>query len=157
MELQTIITILISLLTISSTLFVVILQRKTEKIKIIESQLSQNKYKAYYEVVNIFYEIFKNVKNDKRLNEKDLQSKLIDAKKNLFIYGSDKVFEKFTIWLTESTSNNDQLENMKYFLDLMLEIRKDMHHNKTFITKSDIMLNLIQDRIVHKEFEKIWR
>ena len=126
-RLQTIITILISLLTISSTLFVVILQRKTEKIKIIESQLSQNKYKAYYEVVNIFYEIFKNVKNDKRLNEKDLQSKLIDAKKNLFIYGSDKVFEKFTIWLTESTSNNDQLENMKYFLDLMLEIRKDMH------------------------------
>lgn len=154
MDQQTTISILISLLTISSGIFIVVLQRKTERIKIIENQLSEKKYKAYSELVAIFYNIFKDTKNNKPTNNENLTSQLIDVKKDLFIYGSYEVFRKFTNWLSFSTENQNNLNHMNYFLDLMLEIRKDMGKKKTLLTKHEIMLNLIQDKKVLDEFSK---
>ena len=130
------------------------LQRKTERIKIIENQLSEKKYKAYSELVAIFYNIFKDTKNNKPTNNENLTSQLIDVKKDLFIYGSYEVFRKFTNWLSFSTENQNNLNHMNYFLDLMLEIRKDMGKKKTLLTKHEIMLNLIQDKKVLDEFSK---
>ena len=157
MDAKTIISILVSLLTISSAIFIVVLQRKTERIKIIENQLSEKKYKAYSELVGIFYNIFKDVKNNTPADNGNLISQLIDVKKDLFIYGSDDVFRKFTTWLSFSTENQNDLNHMNYFLDLMLEIRKDMGKKNTSLTKNEIMLNLIQDKKVLDEFSEYWK
>lgn len=105
MENTIIISILISLLTISSTVFVVILQRKTEKLKIIENQLSENKYKAYINLVKVFYDILKEVRNKKEINSDVTGDKIFDAKKDIFMFGSDAVFKKFSTWLTFTSEN----------------------------------------------------
>lgn len=98
MDNNTIISVLISVLTISSTLFVVISQRKTEKLKIIENQLSQSKYKAYVDLVQVFYDTLKDVKQNKESDSNSLGSKIYDAKKDIFMFGSDEVFQKFNSW-----------------------------------------------------------
>ena len=156
MDNNTIISILISLLTVSSTLFVVILQRKTEKLKIIENQLSQNKYKAYIDLVEVFYSTIKKIKMNEGDNSIELGTKIFNAKKDILMFGSDEVFKKYTNWLTYTSENPNDPKHMSLFLDLMLEIRKDMRGNKTGITKTDIMQNLMQDRNELKKLEHWW-
>ena len=157
MDSTTIISILISLLTISSTIFIVILQRKTEKIKIIENQLSKNKYEAYIELVELFYEVIKDVRQNKESNTKALGDKIFDAKKKLFMFGSDIVFKKFNDWLCFTSENPGDQKHLKYYLELMLEIRKDMRGNKTKITKGDIMLNLMQKKDEMEKLKHTWK
>lgn len=157
MDNNTLISILISLLTISATVFVVILQRKTERIKIIENQVSQNKYKAYVELVQLFYETLKIIKAKKGDNFDHLSEKIFDAKKDIFMYGSDRVFRKFNDWLTYTSENPGDQKHLSLYLDLMLEIRKDMRGNKTRISRNDIMQNLMQNRNELKKLEHLWK
>jgi uncharacterized BrkB/YihY/UPF0761 family membrane protein len=57
--------ILVPILTFLIAIFGFLWHRQTEKIKIIENQISQNKYKAYGELVSIFYDILKDVKQNR--------------------------------------------------------------------------------------------
>lgn len=156
MDNNTIISVLISILTISSTLFVVILQRKTEKLKIVENQLSQNKYRAYIDLVQVFYETLKDVKQKKESDSNILGSKIMDAKKDIFMFGSDEVFQKFNSWLCYTSENPGDQKHLKYFLELMLEIRKDMRNNKTSLSKDDIMINLMQNKLDINKIRHLW-
>lgn len=155
MESNTIISILISLLTVSSTLFVVILQRKTEKLKIIENQLSENKYKAYIDLVEVFYDILKDVKNKKETDSNVVGNRIFDAKKDIFMFGSDAVFKKFSAWLTFTSENPGDQRHLNLYLEMMLEIRKDMH-NKTNLSKNDIMQNVMQNRSELQGLQHLW-
>lgn len=156
MDNTTIISILISLLTISSTVFVVILQRKTEKLKIIENQLSENKYKAYIDLVKVFYDILKEVRNKKETNSDVVGDKIFDAKKDIFMFGSDAVFKKFSAWLTFTSENPGDQRHLNLYLEMMLEIRKDMH-SKTNLSKNDIMQNVMQNRAELQKLEHLWK
>jgi hypothetical protein len=137
--------ILISLLAIASGVLGVLLKRQTEKLKIVEQQLSQSKYKAYSELVNIFYDVLKNTKQEKETDKIELMTRMIDSKKDLFIYGSDDIFRKFTQWLTYTTMNPDDTKHFKIFLDVLLLIRKDMGNKKTKLTYNDLLLSLTQN------------
>lgn len=95
MDVTTLISIFIAVLTAVCAIFGLIIQRKTEKIKIIESQLSEKTHIAYADLVSMFYDIFKDIKNDRKANRKSMMDRMIEAKKDLFIYGSDDVFMKF--------------------------------------------------------------
>lgn len=152
MDTATLVSIFIAVLTALCAIFGLIIQRKTEKIKIIESQLSEKKYKAYADLVGMFYNIFKDIKNDRKTNSKSMMDRMIEAKKDLFIYGSDDVFKKFNEWLCYTSEHQDDMKHTKYFLELMLLIRKDIGNNKTLLTKTDIMTNIMQDR---REVDKI--
>jgi len=91
-----------------------IIYRKTERIKIMENQLSDKKYKAYADVVSVFFGILKNTKNDKRVANKSIMDKMIDSKKDIFMYGSDAVFYAFNSFLTKSSkapSNQKEIRN----------------------------------------------
>ena len=155
MNYQLFIPVIVTALTASTAILGFLWQRQTERIKIIENQLSQNKYKAYGELVTIFYDILKDVKNKKDTNNKDLMVKLINSKKDLFIYGSDTVFKKLNIWLTYSSTHEGDPKHMNYFLDLMLEIRKDMGHKETKLTHRDIMISLIQNEKEYDTFKEL--
>lgn len=43
-----------------------LMQRKTERIKIMENQLSEKKYKAYADMVGLFFSILKDAKREKK-------------------------------------------------------------------------------------------
>ena len=122
-----------------------IMQRKIEQIKIMENQLSDKKYNAYADLVGIFFSILKNVKKEKDTNQKVLMDKMLESKKNIFMYGSDKVVIAFSKWLCSSTTGENNEQQMNKFLELMIEIRKDMCGRSSKITKYDLLLNLIQN------------
>ena len=122
-----------------------IMQRKIEQIKIMENQLSDKKYNAYADLVGIFFSILKNVKKEKDTNQKVLMDKMLESKKNIFMYGSDKVVKAFSKWLCSSTTGESNEQQMNKFLELMIEIRKDMCGHSSKISKYDLLLNLIQN------------
>ena len=126
-----------------------LLHRKTERIKIMEGQLSEKRYSAYAKLYDFFYEMFKNTKDDRNVNNKDMRNKLLDAKKELIMYGTDEVVFALNNYLSSLTdaSTYKQLDS---FLDVMLLIRKDMC-GKTKINRDAILLNIMQDK---KELQK---
>lgn len=156
MNLQSLVPILpviVGILAASTALFGFLWQRQTERLKIIEQQLSQNKYKAYSELVAIFYDLLKDIKSNKESDNNDLMNRLINSKKDLFIYGSDTVFKKYVAWLTYISTNPNDNRHLKLFLQMLVEIRKDMGNKKTKLTPKDIMISLMQNE---KEYEQVY-
>lgn len=134
------------LLPIICTILGWIIYRKTERIKIIENQLSDKKYKAYADIVSVFFGMLKDTKNDKRVDNKLIMDKIMDSKKDIFMYGSDTVFYAFNSYLTKSSKTPiNQNEIMGAFLSFMLTIRQDMCGKQSKLSIRDILINLIQD------------
>lgn len=133
-----------------------IMQRKTERIKIMENQLSEKKYAAYANMVGIFYSALKDIKKEKESNQKKIADEILESKKNIFMYGSDSVIKAFNKWLCSTSKNETQFIQLNAFLDFMIEMRKDMSGNSTNISKQDLLVNLIQNEDeVNNFLEKI--
>lgn len=116
-------------------------------------QLSEKKYKAYADAVKMFYSILKNAKANRTTNNKEMMDRMIDIKRDIFMYGSDKVFKAFNKWLLSTTNGNEKAQ-FATFLDFVLEMRKDLCNNKTNLTKHDILLNLTQSE---EEAKKLYK
>ena len=111
-----------------------------------ENQLSDKKYKAYADIVSVFFGMLKDTKNDKRVDNKLIMDKIMDSKKDIFMYGSDTVFYAFNSYLTKSSKTPiNQNEIMGAFLSFMLTIRQDMCGKQSKLSIRDILINLIQD------------
>lgn len=106
-------------------------------------QLSEKKYNAYADAVKMFYSVLKNSKLHKQNDNDEMMLKMIDIKRDIFMYGSDKVFKAFNKWLLSVEKNNEKAQ-FSAFLDFVLEMRRDLCNNKTNLTKHDILLNLTQ-------------
>jgi hypothetical protein len=130
------------------------MQRKTERIKIMENQLSDKKYAAYSELVSLFYSVLQNVKKKESGDPSAMMSNMLESKKNILMYGSDRVVKAFNKWLCSTTMNKSNYQQLDAFLDLMLEMRKDMVGNKTKVSKRDLLVNLIQNE---EEVGQIWK
>ncbi len=123
-----------------------IIHRKTERIKIMESQLSDKKYQAYAGLVDMFFKILKDTKRNNVPND-NLAEQMVDLKKDILLYGSDKVFYAYNKFFDVSTNHSGNLKLlMDAWLNLMLEIRQDMCGYSSQITKDDILFNLMQSR-----------
>lgn len=123
-----------------------IIHRKTERIKIMENQLSEKKYLAYAGIVTLFFNILKTVKAGKTSDD-DWIEKMVDLKRDILLYGSDSVFYAFNNFFDVSTNHHEDVKlMMDVWLKLMLEIRQDMCGHKSKLSKDDILLNLIQSR-----------
>lgn len=136
-----------TLLTVSVPAIVtvagIIIAWQTEKLRTMREQLSEKKYKAYADAVKMFYSILKDSKAHRSTNNEKMMEKMIDIKRDIFMYGSDKVFKAFNTWLISTMSINDK-KQFAAFLNFVLEMRKDLCNNKTKLTKYDILLNLTQ-------------
>ena len=130
------------------------MQRKTEQITIMEHQLSDKKYNAYADLVGLFFSILKDVKKEKNTNQKAMMDKMLESKKNIFMYGSDNVLKAFNNWLCLSATEATLEYKTNSLLELMIEIRKDMCGVKSKISKYDLLLNLMQDS---QEVENLWK
>lgn len=129
-------------LSIFSGLLFFLLNKQNDKIKNIESQLSDKKYKTYHELFSIFFELLKGQKNIKESNEKDTVEKLIDIKKDMMIYAPDKVLNKFLEWQNFVGDHPSDQKHLIIYLDLLVLIRKDMGNSKSQITRDDILRSI---------------
>ncbi len=151
--------ILVWLLGASVTILIFLLQGQRDKIKTIESQLSDKKYKVYIEVISLFYEAFyRNILSPEITPadaEKAIAQRMVSIKRDMMIYAPDPIFKKFTDWLTSATENagDANIKHFKILYDLMMLMRKDMGNPKTSLSLDEILLSMMQDREEVKKFK----
>ena len=143
MSQENIIAILSVLISAIVTVAGIVIARQSEKLRAMREQLSEKKCNAYADAMMMFYSILKDSKLHRPIDNKAMMQKMIDTKKDIFMYGSEKVFRAFNKWLVVAYENNNKTQ-FDTFLEFVLEMRKDMFSGNTKLTKHDILLNLTQ-------------
>ena len=140
---ENIIALLSMLISAIVTIAGIVIAWQSEKLRTMRKQLSEKKCEAYADAVKMFYSVLKDSKAHRTTNNDKMMEKMIDIKRDIFMYGSDKVFKAFNTWLLSATTSNDKAQ-FAAFLDFVLAMRKDLCNGKTNLTKYDILLNLTQ-------------
>ncbi len=147
--------ILLLIMTALSSYLIWRVQFQKDKIKNIENQLAERKYRMYSELIYILFDISSSEKLGRKISDKELLTKLLSVKKEMFIYAPDKIFKKFTEWLLQ-LNNQGSVDHFKTFFVLMKMMREDMGHLKTKINLDDFMLFYMQNREEYKKFKEIY-
>ena len=130
-------------------------QMRTELRKILENYVSDKKYKAYYDVVNLVFTVLEESRQNKAVNSIARFHDMLKVKQDLFVYGSDEAFRAFTAYLCSCSPNSDGNDVFKPLLDFMLIVRKEISGGKSSISTDDIMLNLMQNKEELRKYQKI--
>lgn len=130
-------------------------QMRTELRKILENYVSDKKYKAYYDVVNLVFTVLEESKQNKAENSNARFHDMLKVKQDLFVYGSDEAFRAFTAYLCSCSPNSDGNDVIKPLLDFMLIVRKEISGGKSSISTDDIMLNLMQNREELRKYHEL--
>ena len=141
-------------LGICSTYLFFVLQKKNDKIKNIESQLSDKKYKVYHDIFSTIFDLLKDSKKIKPIDNSELVERLIDIKKDMIIYAPDEVLRKFLQWQNFVGDNPSDQGHFNIYLDLLVLIRKDMGNSKTEINKDDILRSIMTSTEEFNKFKK---
>jgi len=119
--------ILVLILGTLSTYLIWRVQFQKDRIRIIENQLSEKKYQIYSELVYIIFDALYGEKIGKKLKDDELLKRILDIKRNMFLYASDEMFQVFTEWTLElQTPQNNGVDHFKKYFKLMKLVRKDM-------------------------------
>ena len=144
----------ISFLSITIVILGWYIHRQTEKIKVMENLISEKKNDAYSSFVGLFYDLLKQSKENKSLDTHDGLEKMMEIKKTLFMYGSDRVFKAMNEWLKYCNPQYDQKEMLNKVLKLLVLIRKDLQNNSK-LKVDDILLNIMQSEEEVKKFKSL--
>lgn len=144
----------ISFLSITIVILGWYIHRQTEKIKVMENLISEKKNEAYSSFVGLFYDLLKQSKENKSLDTHDGLEKMMEIKKTLFMYGSDRVFKAMNEWLKYCNPQYDQKEMLNKVLKLLVLIRKDLQNNSK-LKVDNILLNIMQSEEEVKKFKSL--
>ena len=147
--------ILLLLLGTLSSYLIWRVQYQKEKIKNIENQLSENKFKVYSELVHIIFDVMSGEKAGKKISNQEIIRRILDIKKNMFLYASDEMFLAFTEWSLEiQKPGSNGVEHFKKYFELIVLVRKDMGNKNTKINLDDFMIYLMQNKDEYILFKK---
>jgi len=145
--------IIIVIMTIITGGLGYIIREQREKIKLIQNQLSEKKYKVYHEIYAIFFDLFKEQKGlSKTSKVNDVASRMIDVKKDLFIYAPDNIVNKFLEWNNIVTNDATNKKHFNVYLELFILIRKDMGHKETKLVPNDVLRSITS---TDKDFQEL--
>ncbi|MEA5256153.1 hypothetical protein VB264_00050 [Arcicella aquatica] len=145
--------ILLLILTTLTTYLIWRVQYQKEKLKIIENQLSDKKYKMYSELIYIFFDIVLGAKLGQELTNEEILKRIIAIKKDMYLYAPDIVFRQFTEWLLNLNNHENMTHHFNDYYKLITLVRKDMGNTKTTISRDDFMLFYMQNREEYKKFK----
>ena len=121
----------------------IIIKKQSDDLRVMREQLAGKKYAAYADAVKMFYSLLVDSKTGRTLKNDTAFKRMAEMKRDIFMYGSDKVFLAYNKWLL-AVNSEDRKYQLSMFLDFALEMRKDLCNNKTKLTKRDILINLTQ-------------
>lgn len=127
------------------------MQYQKDRLKNIESQLSDKKYKMYSELIHIFFDVKLASKLGTEMSNAELAIKIIGIKKEMYLYAPDEVFRQFIEWLLNLDVHENQVDHFNDYYKLITLIRRDMGNKNTKITRDDFMLFYMQNK---REYEK---
>jgi hypothetical protein len=146
--------ILLSIMTFLSAFLLWRIQYQKDRVKNIESQLSERKYKMYSEFVYILFDITNATKTGKPVTEKEIIKRMAEIKRDMFIYAPDKVFKKFTEWTLKLSGGGSGITHFKTYFELMKMIREDMGNKGTKLKLDDFMLFYMQSEQEYEKFKE---
>lgn len=146
---QTYFPIIISFLGLLSTALYFIIKRKDEELNRIRQKVSDKKHDTYSETIEIYFELLKEHKGLKSVDNTQLSQRYIDIKKNILLFASDQVIFKFF----EFEKCNGYLKVYKY-CELIVLMRKDMGNDKTNLNAKAMLRTLITDEEEYQKFIK---
>ena len=119
-------------------------RREKGRREAVERQLSERKYNAYITLLDILFGILKDIKagNKDQILDQDLTNRMIDASKDLLIYGSDDVVNTYNELLKSAREGKATL---RPFGEIVISIRQDMGNKKTKITSEHVLRQFILD------------
>lgn len=126
-------------------------QYQKDRLKTIESQLSDKKYRMYSELIHIYFDITYSSRFGKTISNEDIAKRFIEIKKDMFLYASDDIFKQFIEWSLKT--NDNSVEHFKEYFRLITLIRKDMGNENTKIKLDDFMLFDMQNRDEYEKFK----
>ncbi len=147
--------ILLSIFGTLSAFLIWRVQHQKDRIKDIENQLSQKKHELYSELVYIIIDLISGPKMGKTISEKDILKRILNIKRDMFLYAPDSVFKKFTQWTLEIGKPNPGVDHFKTYFELMNLARKDMGKSSSKISLDDFMLFLMQNEEEYRLFKEI--
>ncbi|WP_282113152.1 hypothetical protein [Maribacter stanieri] len=136
-----------------STFLVWRVQHQKDKIKNVESQLSDKKYEMYSELIYILFDLTNGEKIGKKVSQRDLLKRILAIKRDMFIYAPDEIFRKFTKWTLEINKIDNSVSHFKTYFELMKLVRKDMGQKKTKLNIDDFMLFYMQSEEEYEKFK----
>ncbi|WP_027386479.1 hypothetical protein [Chryseobacterium gregarium] len=149
--------ILLLILGTLSTYLIWRVQFQKDKIKNIETQLSEKKYQIYSELVYIIFDLMHGEKIGKKVTDKELLKRILDIKKNMFLYASDEMFESFKNWTLElQEPGNNGVDHFKKYFELMKLVRKDMGQSNSKISLDDFMIYIMQNKEEYLKFKTLY-
>lgn len=149
--------ILLLILGTLSTYLVWRVQFQKDKIKNIETQLSEKKFQIYSELVYIIFDTMHGEKVGKKITDKELLKRILDIKKNMFLYASDEMFESFKNWTLELQKlGNNGVDHFKKYFELMKLARKDMGQSNSKISLDDFMIYIMQNEEEYQRFKNLY-
>lgn len=147
--------ILLLLLSTLSAFLIWRLQYQKEKIKGIENQLSDKKYKMYSELLYILFDISNAQTLGNTVTENDILKRILEIKRDMFLYAPDNVFKTFTKWTLYLNENGNNVNHFKIYFELLKLVRKDMGQINTKIDLKDFMLFYMQSESEYEKFKKL--
>lgn len=136
-----------------STYLIWRVQYQKDRLKSIESQLSDKKYRMYSEVIYIFFDVTMESKTGVEVSQAEVLKRLIAIKKDMYLYASDDIFNKFKEWLLNLNNHDNPTKHFYDYYELIKLIRKDMGNEKTKLTLDDFMLFYMQNSQEYQTFK----
>lgn len=142
--------ILLAIFSTSTLIFATWLKIQSDKIRDIKSKLSDKKYQTYHEILAILFDLINQTKDLKSISEDEVLLRIMSVKRDLILYGNDKIINKFFEWEDNQLKRAYRLWN---WAELAAIARKDMGNRWTKVNADKILRSLFKDKQEYIEFK----
>ena len=141
--------IIIAILSSSVALLLGIIKMYNDRLREIKLKLSDKKYHTYSEIVGTLFEMINRQKGLSKIKDEQILKKIMDVKRDLFLYGNDAIIKKFFEW------EDNRLSGKRFWnwVELAVLVRKDMGNRWTRITADDILKSLLNENDDYDSFK----
>ncbi|MFT5617083.1 MAG: hypothetical protein ACI85I_000299 [Arenicella sp.] len=91
----TLLTGVAALLSTFTAIFGILLKIKNDNLKDMKAKLSEKKHLMYNEILSILFDLINGTKNLNTITEDDILLRFMNIKRDLILYGNDRIIRKF--------------------------------------------------------------
>jgi hypothetical protein len=126
-----------------------ILKMYHDQYREIKLKLSDKKYETYSEIIATLFDLVNRQKGLKQFKDEELLLRMMTVKRDLLLYGNDRIIRKFFDWELNQLSG----KRLWNWAELAALVRKDMGNARTKITADDILKSLLSPTDDYKVFK----
>ena len=126
-----------------------ILKMSHDQYREIKLKLSDKKYETYSEIIATLFDLVNRQKGLKEFTDDELLLRMMTVKRDLLLYGNDKIIRKFFDWEINQLSG----KRLWNWAELAALVRKDMGNARTKISADDILKSLLSSTDDYKTFK----